>query len=87
MKCKPWEEGKDILEDIHKGVCGNHAFSRTLVSKAFRQAFYWPTTLADTEELIRRFQGCQFLAKQQHVPTYKLVTIPLTWPFAYWGST
>jgi ribonuclease HI len=35
MKCVPLEEGKDILEEIHKGVCGNHASSRTLVSKAF----------------------------------------------------
>jgi hypothetical protein len=36
MKCVPREEGKDILEEIHKGVCGNHASSRTLVRKAFR---------------------------------------------------
>jgi hypothetical protein len=42
MKCVPRQEGKDILEEIHKGVCGNHASSRTLASKAFRRAFYWP---------------------------------------------
>jgi hypothetical protein len=42
MKCVPRQEGKDILEEIHKGVCGNHASPRTLVSKAFRRAFYWP---------------------------------------------
>jgi hypothetical protein len=36
MKCVPREEGKGILEEIHKGVCGNHASSRTLVSKDFR---------------------------------------------------
>jgi ribonuclease HI len=40
MKCVPREEGKDILEEIHKGVCGNHASSRTLVTKAFQRAFY-----------------------------------------------
>jgi hypothetical protein len=40
MKCVPRAEGKDILEEIHKGVCGNHASSRTLVSNAFRQAVY-----------------------------------------------
>jgi ribonuclease HI len=85
MKCIPQEEGKDILEEIHKGVCGNHASSRTLVSKAFRRAFYWPTTLGDAEELVRKCQGCQYFAKQQHVLAYKLVTIPSTWPFACWG--
>jgi hypothetical protein len=46
MKCVPQEEGKDILEEIHKGVCGNHVSSRMLVSKALRQAFYWSTALA-----------------------------------------
>jgi hypothetical protein len=40
MKCVPREEGKDILDEIHEGVCGNHVSSRTLVSKAFRRAFY-----------------------------------------------
>jgi hypothetical protein len=40
MKCVPREEGNDILEEIHKGVCGNHESSRTLVSKAFRRAFH-----------------------------------------------
>jgi hypothetical protein len=82
MKCVPREEGKGILEEIHKGVCGNHTSSRTLVSMAFRRAFYWPTALGDAEELVRRCQGCQYFAKQQHVPAYKLVTIPPTWPFA-----
>jgi ribonuclease HI len=85
MKCIPREEGKGILEEIHKGVCDNHASSRTLVSKAFRRAFYWPTALGDAEELVRRCQGCQYFAKQQHVLAYKLVTIPPTWPFACWG--
>jgi hypothetical protein len=78
MKCVPRQEGKDILEEIHKGVCGNHTSSRTLVSKAFRRAFYCPTALGDAEELVRRCQGCQYFAKQQHVPSYKLVTIPPT---------
>jgi hypothetical protein len=40
MKRVPREEGKGILEEIHKGICGNHASSRMLVSKAFRRAFY-----------------------------------------------
>jgi hypothetical protein len=85
MKCVSREEGKDILEEIHKGISGNHTSSRTLVSKAFRRAFYWPTALGDAEELVRRCQGCQYFAKQQDVPAYKLITIPPTWPFACWG--
>jgi hypothetical protein len=29
MKCVNTEEGKEILQEIHEGVCGNHAASRT----------------------------------------------------------
>jgi hypothetical protein len=35
MKCVSMEEGKEILQEIHEGVCGNQAASRTLVGKAF----------------------------------------------------
>jgi hypothetical protein len=87
MKCIPRDEGKDILEEIHKGVCSNHASSHTLVSKAFRRAFYWPTTLGDTEELVRKCQGCQYFAKEQHVPAYKLAPNHQHGPLLAGGST
>jgi hypothetical protein len=64
MKCVPREEGNDILEEIHKGVCGNHTSSCMLASKAFRRAFYWPTALGNAEKLVKRCQGCQYFAKQ-----------------------
>jgi hypothetical protein len=63
MKSVSMMEGKEILEEIHKGMCGNHAASRTLVDKAFRSGFYWPTALADAEALIRRCTNCQFFGK------------------------
>jgi len=40
MKCVTLEEGKDILKEIHEGVCGNHTASRTLVGKAYRSSFF-----------------------------------------------
>ena len=36
MKYIPREEGKELLEEIHSGVCGNHAASRTLVEEICR---------------------------------------------------
>jgi hypothetical protein len=35
MKCVTKEDGYDILREIHEGVYGNHAASRTLVGKAY----------------------------------------------------
>jgi hypothetical protein len=40
LKCVTMEEGKEILDKIHSGCCGNHVVSRTLVGKAFRSGFY-----------------------------------------------
>jgi hypothetical protein len=40
LKCVSFEKGKQILEEIHSGCCGNHAALRTLVGKAFQTRFY-----------------------------------------------
>jgi hypothetical protein len=85
MKCVRIEEGKEILQEIHEGVCGNHIASRTLVGNAFRSGFYWPTALADAEALVRRCTNCEFFGKQPHVPAHNLITIPPSWSFACWG--
>ena len=53
MKCVTLEEDKDILREIHEGVCGNHTASRTLVGKAYRSGFFWSTAISDTEDIIR----------------------------------
>jgi hypothetical protein len=76
MKCILRSEGLQLLQEIHSGECGNHAASANLVGKAFRSGFYWSTALADAQDLVRRCKGCQFFAKQQHVPAQALRTIP-----------
>jgi hypothetical protein len=43
QRCVPIPEGRELLRDIHAGICGHHAAPRTLVSIAFRQGFYWPS--------------------------------------------
>jgi transposase InsO family protein len=30
-------------------------------------------------------KGCQFFAKQAHVPAHNLIRIPPSWPFSCWG--
>jgi hypothetical protein len=58
---------------------------RALVGNAFRQGFYWPTAVADATRIVRTCQGCQFYARQTHLPAQALQTIPITWLFAVWG--
>jgi transposase InsO family protein len=41
--------------------------------------------VADATRIVRTWQGCQFYAKQTHLPAQALQTIPITWSFAVWG--
>jgi ribonuclease HI/transposase InsO family protein len=85
MRCITQEEGRDLLAEIHGGECRSHSSSRTLVGKAFRHGFYWPTALQDAADLVRSCKACQFHAKQIHTPAQALQMIPPSWPFAVWG--
>jgi hypothetical protein len=84
QRCISIAEGQE-LQEIHSGACGHHAAPRALVGNAFRQGFYWPTVMADATRIVRSYRGCQFYAKQTHLPAQALQTIPITWPFAVWG--
>nr|XP_051222157.1 uncharacterized protein LOC127340450 [Lolium perenne] len=85
QRCVTSEEGRKILRDIHAGDCGHHAGARSIVAKALRHGFYWPTAHSDAVDLVRACVGCQKYASQSHMPGSALKTIPLTWPFAVWG--
>jgi ribonuclease HI/transposase InsO family protein len=85
QRCISVAQGQKLLQEIDSGACGHHAAPRTLVGNAFRQGFYWPTAVADATRIVRSCQGCQFYARQTHLPAQALQTIPITWPFAVWG--
>ena len=85
LKCIPREEGLELLAEIHGGICGSHIGSRALAGKAFRQGFFWPTTLQDATTLVTRYEACQFHSKKLHQLAQALRTIPLSWPSSVWG--
>jgi hypothetical protein len=63
MCCILVEEGHALLQDIHLGICGNHAVAKTLVGIAYREGFYWPTAVSDAESIVRRCEGCQYFTR------------------------
>jgi ribonuclease HI len=68
QRCISIAEGQELLQEIHSGACGHHAAPRALIGNAFRQGFYWPTAVADATRIVRSCQGCQFYARQTHLP-------------------
>ena len=43
LKCVNEDEAKYILEEIHEGICGDHASLKSLISKVIRMSYFWPT--------------------------------------------
>ncbi|XP_004974515.1 uncharacterized protein LOC101765466 [Setaria italica] len=54
---------KALIEDIHTGACGHHAAPRTLIGNAFRQGFYWLTTVVDTTHVGLRLKSLDIFSK------------------------
>jgi hypothetical protein len=55
MRCISQVDRINILREIHKGECGHHAATRSLVAKAFHHGFYWPTTKADADQIVELY--------------------------------
>jgi hypothetical protein len=60
MKCISKDEGIQLLQEIHSVVCGAHSSWRSIVRKAFRHRFYWPTAKDDMMEIVTKCKECQF---------------------------
>jgi hypothetical protein len=58
MKCISREEGIELLEDVHKGVCGSHSSWCSIIGKAFRHGFYWPAAKDDAMEVVKKCRDC-----------------------------
>ena len=85
LKCVDTEKAKYILQEIHEGVCGDHAVPRSLVSKVIQTGYFWPTMQADAVELVKRCDKCQLFGNIQRLPVEKLTAITSPWPFSQWG--
>ena len=58
LKCVDEEEAKYILEEIHRGICGDHVSPRSLVNKVIRTCYFWPTMQVDVVEIIKKCDKC-----------------------------
>jgi hypothetical protein len=87
MKCISREEGIELLEDVHKGVCGSHSSWLSIIGKAFKHGFYWPTAKDDAMEIVKKCIDCQFFQKQTMKHTNPLWPIDISLPLQFEEST
>ena len=85
LKCIDKEEARYILEEIHRGICGDHAGPRSLVNKVMQTGYFWPTMQMDAVELMKKCDKCQRYGNVQRLLAERLTTTASSWPFAQWG--
>ena len=54
LKCLSRAEGQELMKEIRSGICGAHIGSRPLLSKVFKQGFYWPKAASDVAYLVQK---------------------------------
>ncbi|GJW46500.1 reverse transcriptase domain-containing protein [Tanacetum coccineum] len=74
-----------MINGIHEGSCSMNACTRSVVAKALRTGYYWPTMHKDTRALIRACQDCQVHRPILRNPQQKLTPLMSPWPFYKWG--
>ncbi|GJV43380.1 reverse transcriptase domain-containing protein [Tanacetum coccineum] len=63
------------------GACGMHLKPRSVVAKAIRQGYYWPTMHRDAREEIRKCNSCQIHSPIPKLPKTLMTSIMAPWPF------
>ncbi|GJX79587.1 reverse transcriptase domain-containing protein [Tanacetum coccineum] len=85
LRCVGPSEVNYVLREIHEGSCSMHAGTRSVVAKALRTGYYWPTMHKDARALIKACQECQVHKPVPRNPQERLNPITSPWPFYKWG--
>jgi hypothetical protein len=84
-RCLSRDEGKELLAQIHLGVCEGHIGARVLAMKLFRHGFYWPSIIDDASKLITTCRACQKISPNTQAPSQLSHLITPSWPLQRWG--
>nr|GEX94877.1 reverse transcriptase domain-containing protein [Tanacetum cinerariifolium] len=74
-----------VMREIHEGSCSMHAGPRSVVAKAIRLGYYWPTMHKDARDMIRKCNDCQIHRPVTRHPQQPLTSITAPWSFYKWG--
>nr|GEW80164.1 reverse transcriptase domain-containing protein [Tanacetum cinerariifolium] len=74
-----------VIREIHKGSCSMYTGPRSMVAKAIRMGYYWPTMHRDARDMIHACNDCQIHLPVTRNPQQPLTLIMAPWPFYKWG--
>ncbi|GJR04865.1 reverse transcriptase domain-containing protein [Tanacetum coccineum] len=85
LRCVGPLQANYVLREIHEGSCSMHSGPRSVVAKAIRTGYYWPTMHMDARKLIRECNDCQVHRPVPRNPQQNLSPMTSPWPFYKWG--
>ncbi|KAK8705215.1 hypothetical protein V6N13_048821 [Hibiscus sabdariffa] len=85
LRCIDAQEAKNVLSEVHDGLCGTHANGFSMARKIMRYGYYWSTMERDCINYARKCYKCQIYADKKRSPPLPLHTMNSPWPFAVWG--
>nr|GEU98205.1 reverse transcriptase domain-containing protein [Tanacetum cinerariifolium] len=85
LRCVGPLQANYVLKEIHEGSCSMHASPRSVVAKALRLGYSWPTMHVDSKKLIRECNSCQVHHPVPRNPQQNLTPFTSPWPFYKWG--
>ncbi|GJW88095.1 reverse transcriptase domain-containing protein [Tanacetum coccineum] len=62
-----------------------HSGPRSVVARALRSGYYWPTMHRDARDMIKKCNDCQVHRPIPRQPQQELTPITSPWPFHKWG--
>ncbi|GKC75334.1 reverse transcriptase domain-containing protein [Tanacetum coccineum] len=84
LRCVRPLQANYVMREIHEGSYSMHAGPRSVVAKAIRTWYYWPTMHKDAKKVIQECQDCQVHCPVPRNPQQKLTPITSPWPFYKW---
>nr|GEW71707.1 reverse transcriptase domain-containing protein [Tanacetum cinerariifolium] len=81
LRCVGPLQANYVLREIHEGSCNMHAGTQSVVCKALRIGYYWPTMHKDARTLMRACHDCQVHKPISRNPQQNLTPITSPWPF------
>ncbi|GJU43632.1 reverse transcriptase domain-containing protein [Tanacetum coccineum] len=59
LRCVGPIQADYVLREIHAGSCSMHSGPRSVVARALRSGYYWPTMHRDARDMIKKCNDCQ----------------------------
>ncbi|XP_057975927.1 uncharacterized protein LOC131163347 [Malania oleifera] len=68
LRCVEAKEVRQVMREVHKGVCGTHAGGHSLAQKILKSKYYWMTMERDCIDYTQKCHKCQVYGDRIQVP-------------------